>query len=81
MPCPYARLIVGTRHCRALIVGNINSDATGFDITGSRACLESHIARLCLASARKIEAKPLDLRYQAEPGNKCRTSVEEGKLY
>ncbi len=29
MPCPYARLIVGTRHCRVL-VGNINSDATGF---------------------------------------------------
>ena len=24
---------VGTRHCRVLIVGNINSDATGFDIT------------------------------------------------
>ncbi|WP_333024446.1 MULTISPECIES: hypothetical protein [unclassified Microcoleus] len=27
-----ARLIVGTRHCRVLTVGNINSDATGFDI-------------------------------------------------
>ena len=32
MPFPYSRLIVGTRHCRVLIVGNINSDATGFDI-------------------------------------------------
>ena len=31
------RLIVGTRHCRVLILGNINSDATGFDITGSQA--------------------------------------------
>ena len=29
------RLIVGTRHCRILIVGNINSDAMGFDITAS----------------------------------------------
>ncbi len=28
-------IIVGTRHCRVLIVGNINSDATGFDITAS----------------------------------------------
>ena len=25
-------LIVGTRHCRVLILGDINSDATGFDI-------------------------------------------------
>jgi hypothetical protein len=45
MPCPYpkiiispgsdvtiARLIVGTRHCRVLTVGNINSNATGFEI-------------------------------------------------
>jgi len=32
MPFPYARLIVGKRHCRVLIVGNINSDATGIDI-------------------------------------------------
>ncbi len=36
LPCPYARLIVGKRHCRLLIVGNINSDATGFDITNSQ---------------------------------------------
>lgn len=27
-----ARLIVGKRHCRVLTLGNINSDATGFDI-------------------------------------------------
>jgi hypothetical protein len=26
VPCPYARLIVGTRHCRVLAVSNINSD-------------------------------------------------------
>jgi hypothetical protein len=26
-------LIVGTRHCRVLTVSNINSDATGVDIT------------------------------------------------
>ncbi|MEG4064718.1 hypothetical protein [Microcoleus sp. SVA1_A1] len=32
LPCPYARLIVGTRHCRVLISGNINSDVTGIDI-------------------------------------------------
>jgi hypothetical protein len=32
MPFPYARLIVGTRHCRLLILANINSDANGFDI-------------------------------------------------
>ncbi len=32
MPCPYARLIVGTRHCRVLTLGNINSDATGIDM-------------------------------------------------
>jgi hypothetical protein len=25
------QLIVGTRHCRVLILGKINSDATGFD--------------------------------------------------
>ncbi len=35
LPCPYARLIVGTRHCRVLISGNINSDATGIDIIGN----------------------------------------------
>ncbi|MBD1814695.1 hypothetical protein H6F65_24070 [Microcoleus sp. FACHB-DQ6] len=28
------RLIVGTRHCRVLTVGNINSDASGVDIKG-----------------------------------------------
>ncbi len=27
-------IVVGTRHCRVLILGNINSDATGFDIIG-----------------------------------------------
>ena len=32
MPCPYVRLIVGTRQCRVLISGNVNSDATGIDI-------------------------------------------------
>jgi len=32
VPCPYARLIVGKRHCRVLILGYINSDATGIDI-------------------------------------------------
>jgi hypothetical protein len=32
VPFPYARLIVGTRHCHFLISGNINSDATGIDI-------------------------------------------------
>ncbi|MEG4202383.1 hypothetical protein QUA20_00385 [Microcoleus sp. Pol7_A1] len=31
-----ARLIVGKRHCRILILGNINSHATGFDITARR---------------------------------------------
>ncbi len=31
-----ARLIVGKRHCRVLIVGNVNSDATGFDISRVR---------------------------------------------
>ena len=33
VPFPYAGLIVGTRQCRVLTVGNINSDATGFDVT------------------------------------------------
>ncbi len=33
MPFPYARLIVGTRQCRVLMSGNINSDATGIDMT------------------------------------------------
>ena len=33
MPFPYVRLIVGTRQCRVLISGNINSDATGIDIS------------------------------------------------
>ena len=32
MPFPYARLIVGTRHCRVLISGNLNFYATGIDI-------------------------------------------------
>ncbi len=32
VPFPYGRLIVGTRHCRVLILGNINSDATGIEI-------------------------------------------------
>ena len=30
------RLIVGTWHCRVLISGDINSDATGIDITIAR---------------------------------------------
>lgn len=29
---PIAGLTVGKRHCRVLISGNINSDASGFDI-------------------------------------------------
>lgn len=29
--------IVGTRHCRVLISGNLNSDATGFDMTTAAA--------------------------------------------
>ena len=32
VPFPYARLIVGKRHCRVLISGSINSNATGIDI-------------------------------------------------
>ena len=32
VPFPYGRLVVGTRHCRVLISGNINSDAIGIDI-------------------------------------------------
>ena len=32
------RLIVGRRHCRVLISGYINSDATGFDMR----CGEAH---------------------------------------
>ena len=36
VPCPYARLIVGTRHCRVLISGNINFDTNGIDITATR---------------------------------------------
>ncbi len=36
MPFPYPDIIVGTRHCRVLTVGNINTDATGFDITNNK---------------------------------------------
>ena len=32
------RLIVGKRHCRLLTVGNLNSDATGFDISCGKTC-------------------------------------------
>ncbi len=32
MPSPYARLMVGKRHCRLLAVSNINSEAIGFGI-------------------------------------------------
>ena len=42
MPFPYVRLIVGTRHCRILISGNINSDATGIDLNCG--CAIGHIA-------------------------------------
>ena len=45
MPFPYARLIVGTRHCRVLISGSINSDATGIDLT-PLASLEEGLAFL-----------------------------------
>gem|GEM_PF-5413887 len=39
MPCPYARLIVGKRHCRVLISVNINSDVTiARLIVGKRHC-------------------------------------------
>ncbi len=31
-------LIVGKRHCRFLTVGNINFDATGFDIACGKTC-------------------------------------------
>ena len=31
-----ARLIVGKRHCRVLTVGNINSDATGFETISTK---------------------------------------------
>ncbi|MEG4962294.1 MULTISPECIES: hypothetical protein [unclassified Microcoleus] len=37
-----ARLIVGKRHCRVLIVGNVNSDATGFDISRVRGGQDAH---------------------------------------
>ena len=33
-----ARLIFGKRHCRVLTVGNINFDATGFDIACGKTC-------------------------------------------
>ena len=32
LPYPNAKLIVGIRHCRILISGNINFDATGMDL-------------------------------------------------
>ena len=32
MPFPYARSIIGKRHCRVLIAGNVNSDTTGIDM-------------------------------------------------
>ncbi len=35
VPFPYPRSIVGTRHCRILISGNINSYATGINIPNS----------------------------------------------
>ena len=53
-----ARLIVGTGHYRLLISGNINSDATGIDITllirrgGLRLC-SSNFKRL-LANSRRV---------------------------
>ena len=43
VPFPYARLIVGTRHCRVLISSNINSDTTGIDITATITCETLHI--------------------------------------
>ncbi len=42
MPCPTENNIVGTRHCRVLILAN-NSDATGNDITKQ---LQVHIAEI-----------------------------------
>ncbi len=37
-----ARLIVGKRHCRLLISGNINSDATEIDMTNLSFPSQSH---------------------------------------
>jgi hypothetical protein len=50
------RLIVGTRHCRVLISGNINSDTTGIDM---RVRLYARF-EYCLLSPLKIgsEASP-----------------------
>ncbi|MEG4108154.1 hypothetical protein [Microcoleus sp. S13_C5] len=37
------RLIVGTRHCRVLALGNINSDARGVDIKGKTLTVNSQL--------------------------------------
>ncbi len=52
MPYPYARLIVGIRHCHVLISGNINSDATGIDITAVNSLLLYSLAKPAKANPR-----------------------------
>ena len=46
--CNYHPIIVGERHCRVLTAGNINFDATGNDITGTR---DGKILSCCLKRA------------------------------
>ena len=61
VPFPYATLIVGTRHCRVLISGNINSDATLFSITlkltkpKTRVCLKIGVSILISCSTFKLD--------------------------
>ena len=60
VPFPYATLIVGTRHCRVLISGNINSDATLFSITlkltkpKTRVCLKIGVSILISCNTFKL---------------------------
>ena len=61
MPFPYVRLIVGTRQCRVLISGNINSDATGIDISNLielTTFVESCLTIVLLIS-KKVEFWPI----------------------
>ncbi len=59
MPCPYPKNIVGTRHCRLRIAY--------LGLTGSQARAWEPMSRGSASSLsiRKMEAEPLDLRYQA----------------
>ncbi|WP_333119237.1 hypothetical protein [Microcoleus sp. SVA1_B3] len=52
-----ARLIVGTRHCRVLIAGNINSDTTGFDFTQKKARVSGEL--LYLGDGNSIALKSI----------------------